>query len=72
MWHSSIILTRANLAEAKDYRCMHCGTKMFVINRNILALWLGPAFPPREIPINMGWIQHKCKSCPAVYNLYYQ
>lgn len=72
MWASSLILTGANLATAVDYRCIHCGNKMFTINRNILALWLGQSYPAREIPLNMGWLQHKCKSCPAVYNIYWQ
>lgn len=72
MWITNLILSRSNLPELHDRRCMECGNLLFKSNRNILAIWMGQAFPPRLIPLQMGWVQHKCRSCPMVYNIYYQ
>ncbi len=72
MWRASVILTRANLTEAVDYRCIRCGNLMFKINRDILALWMGQEFPARLIPLGMGWIEHRCKNCRFTYSVYFQ
>lgn len=41
-------------------------------NHDVLVLWNGPNYPAREIPLGMGWVQHKCRGCQNVYNIYFQ
>lgn len=72
MWQASIILTEANLTQAIPYFCMRCRSRLFDINRDILALWMGENYPARQIPKDMGWLQHKCRGCQYVYNVYFQ
>ena len=72
MWKVNFILTQYNLPEAVPYFCMRCKNRLFHINREILVLWMGTGYPEREIPKNMGFIEHKCKGCEMVYSLYFQ
>lgn len=72
MWSAVIILTKQNLPQAIPYYCMRCRNRMFDINRDIMALYLGPGYPAREIPRNMGMVEHKCRGCEYVYTFYFQ
>lgn len=69
---SSIILSRELLPELVDYRCMRCGSLFFKANKELLVVWMGSTYPPREIPIGMGFIEHKCRGCSHIYKIYFQ
>lgn len=68
----SVILTQNNLIQLRDYHCIGCGRKSFMANRDILAMWVGPSYPAHQIPLNMGWVQHKCRGCDTTINVYFQ
>jgi len=68
----NLILPAAQLDMALPYNCLRCKTYMFSINRDTATIWMGEAYPPREIPKGMGWIQYYCKGCKRFYNLYLQ
>lgn len=72
MWQANVVLTRQTLPKLEDYRCIKDGTLLFKINRDLLSLWFGAGYPVREIPLGMGWVQHKCKNCQMMYNFYWQ
>lgn len=68
----NIIVSRVQLVHAVPYFCMRCKTRLFDINRDIVALWQGDGYPPLEIPSGMGWVKHQCKGCKKDYNWYIQ
>lgn len=72
MWTSIVILTKQNLPQAVPYFCMRCRSRLFHVNRDILAMYVGEAYPAKEIPKGMGWIEIKCHGCEYIYNFYWQ
>jgi hypothetical protein len=68
----NIILSKQIVVQAIPYYCMRCKTRLFDINHDILALWMGQGYPAHEIPNNMGWVRHQCKGCKKEYNWYFQ
>lgn len=68
----SIVLSQINLPQAVPFYCMRCRSTLFTINRDILMVSIGTQYPAREIPKNMGWLDHRCHSCKTNYNLYWQ
>lgn len=71
-WKSVIILTKQNLPEAIPYFCMRCRNRLFHVNRDILVMYLGNAYPGKEIPKGMGALEFKCRGCEYVYTFYWQ
>lgn len=75
-----VILSRQNLSHSIPYFCMKCSSKLFHVNRDILVVYLGEAYPEKEIPRGMGMVQIKCRGrirgtgepCDSVYSFYYQ
>jgi hypothetical protein len=68
----NFVLGVENLPESVPFYCMRCRSQLWKMNRDILAVWMGDIYPPREIPRGMGWVSHKCHSCHVMINLYYQ
>lgn len=68
----NFILTANTLPQLVEYHCMRCTRLMFKGNQDILALWMGDGYPMQEVPAGMGWIEHKCRGCSQVYNIYFQ
>lgn len=68
----SIILAQDNLPEAIPFYCMRCRNMLFKINRDVLVISFGTAYPSQDIPKGMGWVDIQCHSCKTSWNFYWQ
>lgn len=71
-WKINIVLATQNIPVMAEYHCMRCTRMLFRSNRDMLVLWIGEGYPERQIPKGMGLIEHKCRGCSQVYNLYFE
>lgn len=69
---ASIILNHVAMPELQEYHCIRCTSMMFKTNRDLLTIWIGGSYPSREIPLDMGWQEYKCRGCGFLYNVYWQ
>lgn len=72
MWQWVIILNKNNLPNEVPYFCMRCKSRLFHLNRDVVAIYQGEGYPEKEIPRNMGLVSIKCHGCESKYNFYYQ
>jgi len=68
---TAVILSPVNLPEKKDLYCMGCARYLCSINREILTISMGTAYPLQEVPRNMGWIRQGCHTCKMEFNFYF-
>jgi hypothetical protein len=68
---AAFILSPINTVTEIPMYCFRCRSYLFTINREVLAISMGTAYPVSEIPRNMGWLKHKCHSCKFEYNMYF-
>jgi hypothetical protein len=71
-FHGVVILSKVNLPVDKPLYCMSCGHYMFKVNRERLVVYLGDGYPTNEIPLGMGLLTQKCRSCGMTYRVYWQ
>jgi hypothetical protein len=67
-----MIISKQEVSTAHAYFCMSCKTHLFDLNGDILLLWTGEGYPPKEIPLNMFWVRQRCRGCKKDYNIYFQ
>lgn len=69
---TTIYLHQQNLGIAKPLRCINCGRLFMSVNRNILAITNTNGIPLIEIPLGVGYAEHKCRGCEMVYRILWQ
>jgi hypothetical protein len=68
----SFIISKQLVAQGVPYYCMRCRTHLFDLNGDVLIMWMGEGYPPKEVPLNMFWVSHRCRGCKKDYNIYFQ